>query len=122
MRRILPALLLLVVVVALTAAGTLYTDRAFLLLEEHLQKARSCALAGDYAGSDAELRTYNDEFARRQDLLLLFVDRNLVLEARANGSVLLSYTNEENLQDFLAELDRTVQLLCSIRATQHRIL
>lgn len=122
MKRTIPAVILLVIVAALTVAGTLYTDRTFRTLEQELITARENAAAGRYAQSEEALRAYEDEFLRRQDVLLLFVDRNLVLEARANGSVLLSYTNEDNVQDFLAELDRTLQLLESIRSTQHRIL
>lgn len=122
MKRTIPAVILLVIVAALTVVGTLYTDHTFRTLEQELIIARENAAAGRYAQSEQALRAYEDEFLRRQDVLLLFVDRNLVLEARANGSVLLSYTNEDNVQDFLAELDRTLQLLESIRSTQHRIL
>ncbi len=122
MKRTIPAVILLVIVAALTVAGTLYTDHTFRTLEQELIIARENAAAGRYAQSEQALQAYEDEFLRRQDVLLLFVDRNLVLEARANGSVLLSYTNEDNVQDFLAELERTLQLLESIRSTQHRIL
>lgn len=122
MKRIFPALALIALMLLLTVAGTLFTERVFSALQRELDEAEACARAEDYPQAQKALKDYEEVFEREEPYLLLFVDRDLLLETRAAGAALLPYADAEHKQDFLVELDRLTKMISSIRETQRRLI
>lgn len=122
MKRVIPAVVLLIVAAALTVYGSVYVSKTTSQLIGLLGAAQQRCNEGDYAGAQEALSDYCQEYRRNEPALLLFVRRDMLAELTRIAEPLFDYANQEMRYDFLTEIRRAVLQLEIIRESQFKLI
>ena len=122
MKRVVPAVVLLIVAAGLTIYGTLFINQKTSELTDLLNAAHSCCTNRDYHGASDNLEKFCQTFNKNEAILILFVRRDLLAELMRIAEPLFDYANEEMRYDFCIETQRAVTQLEIIRESQFKLI
>lgn len=116
MKRIWAALLILVLMAALSAASHTAVHSAADDLLDSLEQVRSCARNGDFDSAKQELERAQERFADRGHLLELFLKREYVTNLRVALAGISAYAEPAGVSDLYSEIDKACQ---QVRMMEH---
>ena len=121
MKRLIYVAIIIVVVTGATIYSTIKIDRVTLEMISKLEQAYEYNNNQDYENAKKTVDDFLQILDRNELLFLLFVRRDLVHNVRTASASLKDYANNETVNDFNADLMKTIEYIEVIRYNILRI-
>lgn len=115
MKRMIPVMIIIVIITALTVYSSVMIDHATKELIDILKVAHSYNCNGDYENTKKTLDDFHETLERHEFLFGLFVRRDLVCNVHITAASLYQYADEETKNDFNADVLKTIEQIEMIR-------